>query len=96
MGVLNHYDPQNHPFNKGEVESIFTVPLAFFLSTEPEIHRLESKLLPSEVFPYHKIQNGEAYNWKTATYEVMIYDYNGQVIWGLTAKMLHQFIKAIR
>lgn len=95
VAKLNHYDPMTHPFNSAEVETLFTVPLEFFLTNEPEVHVLQSNLMPSDQFPYHKIQNGQEYNFKTTTHEVLFYEYGDRIIWGLTAKMLHEFIRII-
>jgi hypothetical protein len=96
VAVLKNYDPSINPFNESEVESLFTVPLDHFLSHKPELHELKSQLVPSELFPYHKIQNGEAYNWKTASHEVLFYEFKEHIIWGLTAKMLFDFVQILQ
>lgn len=96
VAYLKSYDPSTHALNRDEVDALLTVPLRFFLENAPETHLLESQVLPSEAFPYHKIQKGEAYPWKTASFEVLFYEYKDQIIWGLTAKMLRQFIETLR
>ncbi len=96
VAQLHNYDPFVNPFSTDEVESLFTVPLDFFLSQKPEIHELKTQLMPSDLFPYHKIQNGQAYNWKTAKHEVLFYEYEDRVIWGLTAKILFDFVELLK
>ena len=39
-------------------------------------------------FPFELIPNGEAYNWRSGTYPVYFYSYNGRIIWGITARIL--------
>lgn len=96
VAQLHDYDPATHPYNHDEVESLFTVPLSHFLDNDPEFHELKSQLLPSEHFPFHKIQNGQAYNWKTSNHEVLFYEYEDHIIWGLTAKMLYDFVQLLK
>jgi 8-oxo-dGTP pyrophosphatase MutT (NUDIX family) len=63
--------------NKSETETIFTVPLNFFLQDE----RLRTDIFPSYE---HSPQKG--------TYWVPAYDYNGYEIWGLTASVIVQLL----
>lgn len=81
--------------SRAEVESIFTVPLKFFMKTEPKTYTINLKVNRSEDFPYHLIPNGKNYKFKRGREEVLFYDYKGQIIWGFTAKMARRFVERI-
>ena len=81
--------------SKAEVESIFTVPLSFFMETEPKSYSINLKVNRSDDFPYHLIPNGKNYKFKRGREEVLFYQYKGQIIWGFTAKMARRFIERI-
>lgn len=81
--------------SSAEVESIFTVPLKFFIETEPKTYTINLNVNRSEDFPYHLITNGENYKFKRGREEVLFYDYKGQIIWGFTAKMARRFVERI-
>ncbi|MYL60478.1 NUDIX domain-containing protein [Virgibacillus halodenitrificans] len=82
--------------NKEEVEDVFTVPLDFFLNTEPEIHYVNMQITPEPDFPYASIIGGEDYDWQVQRIEEMFYYYEGKVIWGLTAKILTHFLELLK
>lgn len=81
--------------SKAEVESIFTVPLSFFMETEPKAYSINLKVNRSDDFPYHLIPNGRDYKFKRGREEVLFYQYKGQIIWGFTAKMARRFVERI-
>ncbi len=81
--------------SKAEVESIFTVPLSFFMETDPKAYSINLKVNRSDDFPYHLIPNGRDYKFKRGREEVLFYEYKGQIIWGFTAKMARRFIERI-
>ncbi|VYT76052.1 NUDIX domain-containing protein [Peptoniphilus gorbachii] len=81
--------------SKAEVESIFTVPLSFFMETEPKSYSINLKVNRSDDFPYHLIPNGRDYKFKRGREEVLFYEYKGEIIWGFTAKMARRFIERI-
>ena len=76
-----------------EVESIFTVDLDFFISNPPISYKAPYKMEFPEDFPFDKIPNGEDYKFQTGYNEMFFYD-TKPVIWGLTAKMLKNFIES--
>ncbi len=82
--------------NKEEVEEVFTVPLSFFLNNKPDVYKVYLKAEPEENFPFDLIVGGKNYNWSTPHINELFYQYEGKVIWGLTAKILTHFISVIK
>lgn len=82
--------------NPPEVDSLFTVPLSFFLEKDPKVYRVNFDIQPEESFPYDLIAGGENYNWRTRQVDEFFYLYEDKVIWGLTAKILTHFMEIIR
>lgn len=83
-------------FSPTEVDEVFRVPLEFFLHTEPKCYVTYAKVEPGENFPYELICGGREYNWRRRKEEVCFYQYEGHVIWGLTAKMMRAFVNIVK
>lgn len=79
-----------------EVEKVFTVPLSYFLETDPKSYKVNLKVERNEEFPYHLIPNGVNYKFKRGREEVLFYEYKGEIIWGFTAKMTRRFIESLK
>lgn len=92
IGVLNNMATKDINYNQDEVGSIFTVPLDFFINNDPEIHYFKTKLDVSKKFPFNKIQNGKVYNFRSGKYPIYFYEYNNNVIWGMTARIIKNFV----
>ncbi|WP_054692518.1 NUDIX hydrolase [Syntrophomonas palmitatica] len=82
--------------NADEVEKILSVPLQFFLDHEPLEQNLLIKVEFPEDFPLHLIPNGEKYPFRQGLLPQYFYEWDGEVIWGLTARILHHFIGMIK
>lgn len=95
VGVLEDVLFEKINYNKNEVESIFTVPLKYFLNNAPETYYITTSLNVPKDFPFHKIQNGKGYDWRTGKYPIIFYQYNGHVIWGMTARIIQNFINIV-
>ena len=76
-----------------EVAEAFTVPLAFFRETEPELRRYE--LIPQvpEDFPYDGLGIPRDYPWARGRTEVPIWYYEGHAVWGMTARLVQEIIR---
>lgn len=92
-GILKNYQGT---FSEMEVAEVFRVPLRFFLETAPEKYPVEAMAQPGEDFPYDLIQGGRNYKWRVMKTEELFYQYEGHVIWGLTARMIHAFFQIIQ
>lgn len=79
--------------SKNEVEEVFTVPLEYLLQNEPRIGHMEMGTRPLDDFPYSLIQEYSK-DWRARkTYQVLFYEYEKYVIWGLTAQVLQEFLE---
>ncbi|MEW9096233.1 MAG: CoA pyrophosphatase [Clostridiaceae bacterium] len=105
--LVTHYNRIIYPFvalldknqinpSKDEVDHVFKVPLQYFLENEPEVY--EIKIMPQvpENFPYHLIVGGKDYKFSRANIKQYFYQYNGYVIWGMTAQIIKSFVDIIR
>jgi peroxisomal coenzyme A diphosphatase NUDT7 len=82
--------------NPLEVAEVFTVPLTYFLKTKPEVYKIDIKIVPEKDFPLDLLIGGENYKWQTQQIDEYFYQYNGKVIWGLTAKILVHFLSILK
>ncbi|AMA71868.1 NUDIX hydrolase [Aneurinibacillus thermoaerophilus] len=82
--------------NKNEVEEIFYVPLDFFLEKEPDVHYIHLAVKPEENFPFELIPQGKNYKWRSSRLPEFFYQYDGRIIWGLTARILYEFITIVK
>lgn len=77
-----------------EVAEVFTVPLRFFRETEPELWRYPlCPKLPAD-FPYDALGITADYPFSQGEVEVPIWHYAGHVIWGMTARLVRELIRA--
>lgn len=93
VGELTELD--NFTLNEAEVAEVFTVPLQYFIDTAPDVYRVCFKAVPEKDFPFDLIQGGENYDWRPREIPEYFYQYEGKVIWGLTARMMHHFATKI-
>lgn len=94
-------------FDKSEVEKLFLVPLKFFYETEPLV--FENRL---EIHPFVQDKNGEIINllpvkelglpetyalpWRKGKHRVLVYKYEQEIIWGITAELIYEFVKRLK
>lgn len=94
-GILHNVHPGDIVFNPREVEEIFTVPLQYFLTEEPETYRGNIRIDLTQDFPYDLIPHGEDYQWRMGSYPVLFYNYTEYTIWGITARFTNNFIEIL-
>lgn len=93
-GLINR--PERIIPSASEVGEIFTVPLTFFMETEPKVYHVNFKAEPEEDFPLDLLVGGENYNWRTRKMDESFYIFENRVIWGLTARILTHFTEILR
>lgn len=82
--------------NPSEVEAVFTVPLSHLLLHPPEVYAMRVGLVPEDDFPYEHITGGRAYPFRQRVVPEYFYFYQGHVIWGMTARIVNQFLRLLQ
>ncbi len=107
VGVM-HSDISSLKINREEVEKVFTIPVSYFIKTEPEIHKVLVRLLSSEIdektgeeivyLPVRELGLPERYldPWGNFKQNVYVYKTTEGVVWGLTAKIIMDFIRLLK
>ena len=90
LGILRGYEGS---FSEDEVDHVFSVPFKWFLEREPEQYQCTVNTVPNEDFPFELVPGGRDYHWRKGHYGVYFYRYGDEIIWGMTAKILHSFVK---
>lgn len=93
VGTINI---ENMDINKDEVDHVFLVPINYLLENEPKSYDNEIKIVPSDDFPYNIIPNKHNYKFKVGHYPTLFYKYEEYIIWGISAKILQNFINYIK
>jgi 8-oxo-dGTP pyrophosphatase MutT (NUDIX family) len=99
-------NPGKLNFDKTEVEKVFTVPISFFKENEPEVYYVRLEAHPYyydengnkvELLPVEKLNLPEMYSkpWGKIKRKVYVYNYNGEVIWGITAALVKKVIELL-
>ena len=89
--------PERMKPQPSEVARTFTVPLRWFLETEPRRGSVAVATKPQEGFPFDLLPKTYKKDWRSRTqYEVLFYPYQEWVIWGLTGQIISSFLKTLR
>lgn len=90
LGILKSIDNLN--INKDEVDHVFLVPITYLLKNKPITYTNEVSIIPSNDFPYEIIPDQTNYKFAKGNYDLLFYKYNDYIIWGITAKILENFL----
>ena len=102
--LVSHSGPIIHPFvgfiadtakivrGKSEVDEVFTVPLAALLAQEPLRCSMQLADHPGDDFPFELVPYRQRSWRRSKNYYVYFYQYQGRVIWGMTARILYGFL----
>jgi len=94
VGVIR--DPGRINPAPGEIERVFTVPLGEIRAAVPEVHRVHIRVQPPDDFPFDKIPGGRAYPWRQVDHPELFFEFQGHVVWGMTALILDHFRSVLR
>ena len=87
----------NNTFSPDEVEEVFYVPLSWFMEHEPKGYMAAVDTRPEENdFPWDQVSQGKNHLWGSGKYEIFFYNYQGRVIWGITAKIMKTWVALLR
>lgn len=96
IGYANDINIKNLNINFDEVEEIFLVPVNFFIENMPEIFNIKYEPEFDTAFPFDKIANGKNYKWRQRKEKIFFYYYKQYNIWGITAKIINDFVNIIK
>lgn len=94
VGIIKNID--NLYINEAEVDHIFLVPIDYLLKYDPAYYINDVNIVPNTNFPYDKIPHKDKYKFAKGEYPVWFYEYNNYVIWGITARILENFLSFIK
>jgi len=95
LGELRHIEKAL--LNHAEVEEIFCVPLSFLLTYEARTVRVRMFSESPDELPDELLRRGVpgyvSGRRERPGYNLYFYEYDGHIIWGLTAEILHSFLE---
>lgn len=96
VGYINIQNIEELKYNSAEVEKVILVPLDFFLENPPRVEMIGMENIP--MFSTSELKLPERYgnSWTGRPREVYFYNYQGEIIWGLTAEIIYEFIQKYR
>jgi 8-oxo-dGTP pyrophosphatase MutT (NUDIX family) len=94
------------PFDRTEVEKVFSLPLEYFLNNEPEKYNVRLEVHPNEVdangneiklLPVKELGLPNRYSrpWTKGRHRILVYKTAEEVVWGITAEIIFEFSKII-
>ena len=85
---LSGYDGS---FSEDEVAEVFTVPLEFFVKTEPIVYDARMVKDLDDDFPYELINRGRDYKWPPRIDKELFYSCGPHTVWGISARIIKAF-----
>lgn len=79
-----------------EVETVFHVPLSYFWSQEATRYEAQVHVEQPADFPYGLVPQQKDYPFRKETRSTDFWEYDDYVIWGMTAKILGDFIETLK
>jgi len=104
VGIIKNKTLKKMQINVLEVEKTLLIPLSFFKETQAREFTLEAEIKPYSKdeagniithFPSKELNLPLHYQstWKDKSYKVWVYEYEGEIIWGLTAVLINELVK---
>ena len=89
VGRLRNYQGT---YSAQEVDRVFTVPLTWFLENEPEVYRMGTETHVPDGFPAELMPEDGSRTWRRPDMVVPVYRYEGEIIWGFTARVVRALV----
>lgn len=93
IGVIHGYEDT---WSRAEVDHVFTLPLDWILSHEPDVYKVRMEQKLPEDFPYDSVPGGRDYKWRSQFYPVPFYIGTEPVLWGMTARVTQTLAGLLR
>lgn len=81
--------------NPEEVERLIIVPIKYLIENAPTVHYVKLSSAPDDDFPYDLITNGKKYDFSHSQFPQLFWIYQGETIWGFTARIIKEFLDII-
>ncbi|TCI74016.1 MULTISPECIES: CoA pyrophosphatase [Exiguobacterium] len=79
-----------------EVDHLFSIPVETLLLLDPFHGEMEWTMNPDRNIPFDRMANAKAYEKRVIKMKEPFYEHEDYIIWGLTGKILTQFIKRLK
>lgn len=107
LGVLNVQSLDELSVNPTEVETVFTLPISFFLENPAQTHQVRIVVEPSYLdkngnevvlLPAKELGLPPRYHkpWGKSIHRVFVYPTDYGPIWGITAEIIHDMVTKIK
>lgn len=104
LGIIDIVSLDELQLSTGEVDKVFTVPVSYFVNTEPETYKATYIAHPSITnqagvkVTAKELDLPERYwgPWGKGKYNIFIYRVAGETIWGMTAKIIINFVAKLK
>lgn len=106
--LVTHLGPIVHPYvgniwdlskvkpSCAEVSEVFVAPLSELYRQNPRKVHMELANRATEEFPFDLLPKHPRGWLQRKGYDVYFYEYDGHVIWGLTARILYSFLRRLK
>lgn len=95
VGYINIEKIEEFNFNKEEVEKLVVVPMEFFKYNKPKIEKIGVKNIPEFSPKDYNLPERYYGSWSGNSREVYFYNYQDEIIWGMTAEIIFDFIEEL-
>ena len=69
------------------------VPLSYLLENQPKKYFNTVQVVPDQDLPFDLIPGNKNYKFENGKSQILFYKYKDYVIWGITAKILYNFLE---
>lgn len=107
IGILEDIDTEDIKIQEKEVEKFFCIPISWFIKNNPDAYNVVHEIKPYSIdkegkkkilLPVQELGLPEHYSepWGNFKHRVLVYRTGTDIVWGLTAEMVNEFINIYR